>query len=138
MPIGKLITATIDERKWNKKAAQIRATTISSSVSLPHRLSTALSIKAERSYTVTISTPSGNPAFSDSNLAFTPSMVVLAFSPKRITTTPPTTSPSPFSSATPRRICGPRLTTATSAMVSATPFSFTPSGICRISCTLWI
>ena len=37
-----------------------------------------------------------------------------AFSPKRMTTMPPTTSPLPSRSATPRRISGPRRTCATS------------------------
>ena len=42
------------------------------------------------------------------------SMTLSAFSPWRITTMPPTTSPSPSRSATPRRISGPSATVATS------------------------
>jgi hypothetical protein len=41
-------------------------------------------------------------------------MVVRAFLPERITTTPPVTSPSPSSSAMPRRISGPICSVATS------------------------
>ncbi len=63
---------------------------------------------------VTTSTPSGSDGFSSSSLAFTRSMTPSAFSPWRITTMPPTTSPSPLKSATPRRISGPSATVATS------------------------
>ena len=49
-----------------------------------------------------------------SSLALTASMVVRAFLPERMTTTPPATSPWPSSSAMPRRISGPIWTVATS------------------------
>ena len=48
-------------------------------------------------------------ASSVSSLALTASMVVRAFLPERMTTTPPATSPWPSSSAMPRRSSGPSL-----------------------------
>ncbi len=48
-PIGKATTATSADRKWNRKIAQTSATTRNSSISLERRLSTARSIKSERS-----------------------------------------------------------------------------------------
>ena len=63
---------------------------------------------------VTTSTPSGRDGPSSASLVFTRSMTLRAFSPWRITTIPPTTSPWPSRSATPRRISGPSATLATS------------------------
>ena len=63
---------------------------------------------------VTTSRPAGSDGRSSSSLAFTRSITLSAFSPWRITTMPPTTSPCPSMSATPRRISGPSATLATS------------------------
>ncbi len=46
-----------------------------------------------------------------------------AFSPWRITTIPPTVSPRPSRSETPRRISGPRATWPTSRSSTGVPFS---------------
>ena len=53
-----------------------------------------------------------SPGFSCSSFALTASIVSSAFLPERSTTMPPTTSPSPSSSAMPRRISGPSWTRA--------------------------
>ncbi|MNE05127.1 hypothetical protein D3C80_976810 [compost metagenome] len=94
-------------------------------------------IRSERSYTVTISTPSGRLFLSSASRFLTPSMVCWAFSPKRMTMMPPTTSPSPLSSATPRRLWGPVTTSATSPSSSGAPRTLVPSGICFRSSTLF-
>ena len=49
MPSGKLMTATKDDRKWNKKAKHTSATMISSSTKVSDKLAMARSIKSERS-----------------------------------------------------------------------------------------
>ena len=79
---------------------------------------------------VTTSTPFGSDGFSSSSFAFTRSMTLRAFSPWRITMMPPTTSPWPSRSATPRRISGPSATCATSFTVMGVP----PS-LLRTSCS---
>ena len=117
-PTGNVITATRAERRWNKKITHTSATTMNSSTSLSRRLSTARSMSKERSYVVTTSTPGGRLALSAASLALTASMVVRAFLPERITTTPPATSPSPSSSAIPWRISGPICTKATSLSIT--------------------
>ncbi len=106
-PSGSDTTATSDERRCSRNATHTSATTANSSSSLPRRWSTARSISAERSYTGTISTPGGSPGFSCSSFALTAWIVSHAFLPERSTTMPPVTSPSPSSSAMPRRISGP-------------------------------
>ena len=70
-----------------------------------------------------ISTPGGRPCFNSSSLVFTRSMTFRAFSPWRMTTMPPTTSPWPSRSVSPRRISGPRVTVATSESLTGVPFS---------------
>ena len=77
---------------------------------------------------VTISTPSGRLRCSSASRAFTAAMVFEAFSPQRMTTTAPTTSPSPLSSAMPRRICGPMRNSAMSDSTTGVPLASTPSG----------
>ena len=138
IPIGRVIMATIDERIWNKNTTHTKATTINSSINFELKLSSAWVIRFERSYTGMISTPSGRPFLSDSSFSFTSLMVASAFSPKRITTTPPVTSPSPFSSAIPRRICGPSFISATSRNCSGVPLALVPSGMASKSATLLI
>ena len=125
---GRLRMTVSDERTWNRKMAQTAATMANSSASVVVRLSMARSMSAERSYTVTTSTPSGRPAASSRKRAFTPAMVASAFSPARITTMPPTTSPMPFKSATPRLMRGPVRSSATSLSRMGTPCSFTLRG----------
>ena len=71
----------------------------------------------------TTSTPGGREGFSSTSLALSRSMTDSAFSPCRMTTMPPTTSPRPSRSATPRRISGPSVTWATSFTVIGVPFS---------------
>ncbi|MBS1111681.1 MAG: hypothetical protein H6Q88_3673, partial [Anaeromyxobacteraceae bacterium] len=72
---------------------------------------------------VTTSTPSGSEGPISASLAFTRSITLRAFSPWRITTIPPTTSPCPSMSATPRRISGPSATLATSFTWMGVPAS---------------
>ena len=79
--IGRVIITTNDDRRWNKNAKQTNTTTINSSSNFPERLSIALWIRSERSYTVIISTPSGRLLFNSSRRVLTPSMVCCAFSP---------------------------------------------------------
>ena len=113
-PSGNEIIATSAERTCQRNSAQTTATTINSSSNLPLRLSMARSMSWLRSYVVTISTPSGRLLFSVSSLSFTAAITSRAFLPERRITTPPATSPSPLSSAMPRRISGPIWTFATS------------------------
>ncbi len=67
------------------------------------------------------------------SLALTAWMVSSAFFPERMTTTPPATSPSPFSSAIPRRISGPSRTLATSRSSTGVPLSPASSTMLRKS-----
>ena len=90
----------------------------------PFRFAMAFRIRSDRSYVVTTSTPSGRDLFISDRRALTRSMTFRAFSPCRMTTIPPTASPFPFRSATPRRICGPSATVATSRRSTGTPRSF--------------
>ena len=55
--IGRVIITTNDDRRWNKNAKQTNTTTINSSSNFPERLSIALWIRSERSYTVIIIQP---------------------------------------------------------------------------------
>jgi hypothetical protein len=48
-PTGSVTTATKAERRWNRNRAQTSATTMNSSMSLSRRLSTARSMRSERS-----------------------------------------------------------------------------------------
>ncbi len=57
----------------------------------------------------------------EASFSFTRSMVASAFSPYRMTTMPPTTSPRPSRSATPRRTSGAMCTSATSATRTGVP-----------------
>ena len=61
------------------------------------------------------------PGLSDASFALTASIVSSAFLPERMTMMPPATSPSPSSSAMPRRISGPTCTRATSPSATGTP-----------------
>ncbi len=80
---------------------------------------------------VTTSTPFGSEGFSSSSFALTRSMTLSAFSPGRITTMPPTTSPSPSRSAMPRRISGPSATVATSFTSTGVPPSVRSTRLSR-------
>ncbi len=71
--------------------------------------------------------PSGSPPSISASFSFTRSMVASAFSPKRITTMPPTTSPRPSRSATPRRTSGASWTSATSATRIGVPDVVAPT-----------
>ena len=84
-----------------------------SSVNFCFSVSIARSINDALSYVVTISTPLGRLLASCFSLALTFWITSLALSPILMTTTPPTTSPLPFSSATPLLSCGPVLILAT-------------------------
>src|SRR5205823_4304530 len=66
-------------------------------------------------------TPAGSDPCTSRSLAFTRSITPRAFSPKRMTMMPPTTSPLPSSSATPRRMSGPMRTCATSRTRTGVP-----------------
>ena len=80
-PMGSMTMATSALRRCSRNSKQTRMTIMDSSTSVLSRLATARSIKSPRSYTGTISTPSGNPGFNSSSLARTASMVSNAFSP---------------------------------------------------------
>jgi hypothetical protein len=56
-----------------------------------------------------------------------------AFSPQRMTMTPPTASPSPLNSPTPRRSAGPWRTSATSPSSTGVPRAVAESGTARRS-----
>ena len=103
MAKGMFTTTTSALRTCSRNSVHTSATMIDSWISVSVSVSIARWISSERSYTALISTPSGRPGFSSSIRALTPSITSSAFSPKRATTMPDTTSPSPLSSATPRR-----------------------------------
>ncbi len=136
-PSGSETMATSALRRWNRNAKQISATTANSSSSLVERFCTARSIRPERSYTGTISTPAGSPRCNSANRALTAAMVCSAFLPERITITPPTDSPSPSSSPMPRRISGPSWMRATSPSRTETPASVVRSGMARKSSSVF-
>ena len=71
---------------------------------------------------VTIRTPFGSEGSISFRRSFTRWITSRAFSPWRMTTMPPTVSPLPSRSETPRRISGPRPTVATSRMRTGVPF----------------
>ena len=81
MPTGTVTRATKALRTWRRKTITMRATTSSSSQICVVSVPTARLMRAERSYSVTTSTPSGRPAPSSASRAFTRSMVFCAFSP---------------------------------------------------------
>ena len=136
-PSGSETMATSALRRWNRNTRQTSATTANSSSSLPPRLRTARSIRPERSYTGTISTPAGRPRCSSVSLALTAAMVCSAFLPERMTITPPTASPWPSSSPMPRRISGPIWMRATSPSRTDTPASVVVSGMARKSSSVF-
>ncbi len=136
-PSGSVTIATNPERRWNRKARQTTATTTNSSTSLSRRWAIERSIRPERSYVSTISTPFGRLALSEASLALTAWMVSSAFLPDRITITPPTTSPSPSRSAIPRRISGPIWTYATSLSMTGVPDSLVRIGMTRKSSSVF-
>ena len=98
-------------------------------------LPTARSISEVRSYATSSSTPSGSPGAISSSRALTSRITRRVSAPGRTTTIPPTVSPSPFHSASPRRPSGPRLTLATSSSRIGVPSGPTPSPMRRMSST---
>ena len=111
-------------------------TTKESSIKVILRVSIERSIRSERSYVVTILTPSGRPG-SMSFLIFslTLSMTFRTFSPNLTTTMPPATSPFPSSSASPLLISGPSCTEATSRSNTGVPAPFVPTEMYSMSWT---
>ncbi len=101
-------------RRCSRKSAMTAATTIISSTRVCRSVSMARSMSAARSYAVTTSTPGGSASRNPARRVRTRSMTSRALAPWVITTTPETTSPSPSSSATPRRGEGARATRPTS------------------------
>ena len=126
IPTGSVRIATSAERAWKRKARHTRATIKLSSSSFPLRLAIARSMSVLRSYTGVMTTPGGSPGAISASRAFTRAIVVSAFSPKRITTIPPTASPRPSSSATPRRTAGPTETRPSSATRIGVPRGVAP------------
>ena len=110
-------------------------TTIASSISVWRSVLIDSPISHERSYVGTIFTPAGIECWTSWSLALTPSITFRAFSPKRMTMMPPTASPFPSSSATPRRMSGPRRTCATSRTRIGVPREFAPSETFSMSAT---
>ena len=91
------------------------------SISFSFRVAMARRIRSERSYTGMMRIPGGRDGVISLNFSLTRSITASAFSPYRMTTMPPTTSPLPSSSATPRRMSGPIVTCATSCTVIGVP-----------------
>ena len=121
---GKVSITMRAEGRWKRNIAQTMMTIMLSSMSFSFKVATALSMRSDLSYVVTISTPSGRAGFISSILFFTRWMTSYMFSPNLTTTTPPMTSPSPLSSATPRLISGPSVTYPTSRTRTGVPFSY--------------
>ena len=110
METGIVTTGTTAEGTCHRNTKMTIETTMTSSVSLSFRVPTARSMRSERSYVVTTLTPGGSDGSISFSFSLTRSITASAFSPLRITTMPPTTSPFPSRSVTPRRISGPRET----------------------------
>ncbi|MNG38912.1 hypothetical protein D3C84_1267760 [compost metagenome] len=49
MAMGRVMTTTSEDRRWNRKARQTSTTTANSSINLPERLSMARWMRSERS-----------------------------------------------------------------------------------------
>ncbi len=128
---GMVTMGTMADGMCQRKTRMMMETTIISSTSLSLTVAMALSMSVERSYTGRTSTPAGREALSSLSLSFTRPMTARAFSPWRITTMPPTTSPWPSRSASPRRISGPRLTVATSESRTGVPPSTLSTALSR-------
>ena len=122
MPRGRVTRATRALRTCQRKRTVTSPTISDSSRSFVRRVSMARWIRSERSYTGRTTSPPGMPGASSASRSFTRSMVASAFSPKRMTTIPPTASPRPFRSATPRRTSGASRTSATSATRMGMPW----------------
>ena len=120
MPTGSMRMATSAERRWSRKTTQTSATIRLSSVSVCFKVAMARSISSERSYVVTMLTPSGRLALISAILVLTLWMTSSALTPKRAMAMPDTTSPSPFNSVMPRR---------SSATSSTRPISATRTGV---------
>ena len=137
--IGMVIMGTRAEGMCQRKIMITMLTIMSSSINVLLRVSIDRSIKSARSYVVTISTPGGSEGLNSSSFARTRSMTFSAFSPKRMMTMPPTTSPSPFRSATPLLISGPRVTIPRSFTKMGVPLlDLTPTTMFSISETFLI
>ncbi len=119
-------------RTFIKNRAKI--TTIKANASMSARLTvlTALSIREAWSYIGSRTTPSGKASATVCNRSLTLSMVTFVFAPSRLSTTPSTTSPNcwglPSASrmvkeVAPWRISPPKLTSATSAILTTNPSS---------------
>ena len=102
---------------------QTSATMALSSNKVRFKVSMARLIRAERSYTASTVTPLGRLGAISARRSFTCWMTDSAFSPKRCSAMPETTSPSPFSSVMPRRSSGVSSTRATSLSSTGTPLS---------------
>ena len=127
MPTGSVRIATSAELPCIRNRTQTSATMMLSSSSFSRSVAMARSIRSLRSYTGVMTTPGGNPLRTCASLAFTRSIVVSAFSPKRITTMPPTASPRPSRSAMPRRTAGPIVTRPNSATRTGVPAAVAPT-----------
>ena len=122
-PTGSMMMATSALLTCSRNTTQTAATISDSSSSVVVSVRIARWIRSERSYTASIDTPSGSPGFSSSMRFLMLSITRSAFSPNRATAMPETTSPSPFSSAIPRRSSGPSSTRATSRTRTGVPCS---------------
>ena len=118
--------ATSAERRWNRNTTQTSATTMNSSISLSLQIvDRALDEAASGRRSARSRRPAAGSASASASFALTASMVSSAFLPERMTMTPPATSPSPSSSAMPRRISGPDLHARDVAQRTGTPASLT-------------
>ena len=113
-PVGTTNTATSSLRACRRNRMHTSATTVISSSSVSLSVAIDRSMRSLRSYPASMPTPAGSVSSTLRSFAWTFSMVVRAFSPNRITTIPPTASPSPFQSSAPRRISDPSRASATS------------------------
>ena len=122
-PMGSITIATSALLTCSRNTTQTSATITLSSRSVVFNVSMARWMRSERSYTVLSVTPSGRPLLISSIFALTLWITSSAFWPNRATTMPCTISPSPSSSASPRRSSGPSSTRATSRTRTGVPFS---------------
>ncbi len=108
-------------------------TTTSSSIKFQLAVEMASRMRLLRSYTGTIFIPSGMAVANSFNFSLMRPITCNTSSPKRMMTMPPTASPWPFKSTTPRRMSEPSCTVATSRSKIGVPLALVPMAIFSMS-----
>ena len=139
MATGRIRMTTKALGQWSKKMKQTTLTATKSLMISSFRVRIELKIKSVRSYVVMIFTPAGRLGWISFFIrSFTREITLSTFSPKRMTTMPPATSPLPSRSATPLRISGPSWIPAMVFKRTGVPLPSVPTGMFSRSFRLFI